>query len=89
MNKQDHAVDYLRAIVTPLTKEPEAVVINVHLDDSGRGIVLNVIASDTDLALLIGKKGSMARSIRKIMNGWSELNMARVLLHIGNPIQHD
>ena len=86
---EDEAVKYLLSIVKPLTKHPDEVEIRHHIDPSGRGIVLNVIAEDKDLALLIGKTGLMARCIRNIMRGWCEINNARVILHVGNPISNN
>ncbi len=86
MDTETQARDYLLSIVRPLTKFPEKVEIRHHMDNAGRGIVLNVIAEDKDLALLIGKTGLMARCIRNIMRGWCEINNARVLIHVGNPI---
>jgi len=82
------AHDYLMSIVRPLTTKPELVLIKHHNDNAGRGIVLNVLADEKDLALLIGKTGLMARCIRNVMRGWCEIHNARVLIHVGNPI-HD
>jgi len=87
MTKEQNAVEYIRTIVTPLCKKPEAVEIKSHVDDGGLGIVVNVLASDEDLPLLIGNQGVMARSIRKILSGWCDLNMARVIMHIGKPFE--
>jgi predicted RNA-binding protein YlqC (UPF0109 family) len=84
---EQEAVDYLFGIVAPLTKNPKQIEIRHHMDDAGRGIVLNVIAEDRDLALLIGKGGLTARCIRQVMRCWCEVNQARVLLHIGEPIK--
>ena len=86
MDIEKEATSYLEAIVLPLTRHPEMVEIRHHLDNAGRGIVLNVIAETNDLSLLIGKTGLMARCIRNIMRGWCEIHNARILLHVGNPI---
>lgn len=83
---EQQAVDYLLTIVKPLTRFPDEIEVRHHMDDAGRGIVLNVIANSNDLSLLIGKGGLMARCIRNVMRGWCEINKARVLIHIGNPI---
>jgi predicted RNA-binding protein YlqC (UPF0109 family) len=88
MNKQELAKQYLSALVIPLTRKPEMVVINTHVDDNGRGIIMNVLADDIDLPLLIGGGGLMARTIRRMMLAWCELNSARVIVHIGNPLQY-
>ncbi len=87
MNIEESAKDYLLTIVKPLTRYPDQVEIRHHMDNAGRGIVLNVLAEKDDLRLLIGKTGLMARCIRNIMRGWCEINNARVLIHVGNPIQ--
>jgi predicted RNA-binding protein YlqC (UPF0109 family) len=89
MNTEEKATAYLLTIVQPLTRYPEQIEIRHHMDSAGRGIVLNVIAERDDLRLLIGKTGLMARCIRNIMRGWCELNNARVLIHVGNPISNE
>jgi len=86
MDAENLATEYLLSIVRPLTKFPEQVQVRHHIDDAGRGIVLNVIAEKDDLALLIGKHGLMARCIRNILRGWCGINNARIILHIGSPV---
>lgn len=85
--KMEKAVEYLKAIILPLVKNPDKVKVNATIDQGGMGIMLNVIAADEDLAFLIGKQGVTARCIRHLVKGWGEQNKARILLHIGNPIQ--
>lgn len=87
-SKQESAHEYLRLIVTPLVKAPDQIKISSHVDESGLGIVLNVVAADLDLSLLIGKKGIVARSVRRLMKVWCDVNDARVLVHIGEPFKN-
>lgn len=87
MTKEQNAVQYLHSIVEPLCKKPDELEIIHHVDEGGLGIVVNVLASDEDLSLLIGTRGVMAKSIRRLLRGWCDLNMARVIMHIGKPFE--
>lgn len=81
------AKEYLASVIAPLTKTPDRIQINSAIDQGGLGIMLNVVATDNDLAFLIGKKGATARCIRHLVKAWGDQHQARILLHIGNPIQ--
>ena len=89
MNKQEQIEAYLTDIILPLTNRPEEVKINLTMEASGFGIVANVLASDEDMPLLIGKAGAVASAIRKLIEIWCEVNSAKVIMIIGNPLPND
>ena len=55
-------VDYLRALITPLLIEPQALVITQSEDDMG--VLLSVNVSKKDMGRIIGKSGEAIKSIR-------------------------
>ena len=59
--------EVLLELVKPLTSDPDSVVVKRMGSLEENEIVLYVYAPKEDLARLIGRKGSMAQSIRTLL----------------------
>lgn len=75
-DKQEAARQYLTAMIDGICLMHEQLVIESKVDENG--ITLLVSASTKDLPIIIGKRGSVANSIRKIMQMWGKRHNAKV-----------
>lgn len=75
-SKTEQAVKYLQEILIGFCDN--ICEIKPTIDE--RGLVLNVIPDKDDAKFVIGRNGSVAMSLRTIMNLWSKKNKAVVKL---------
>lgn len=80
--KREMATEYLRAVVAPLCGHPELIQVEDVLDE--RGLLLTLRAHAEDMSLLIGRKGSCAEALKKVMHIWGTRHIASVRLKIDN-----
>lgn len=85
--KPDQAIEYLSSILKGFVKHPETFSIVSATDE--RGLILNLVPHDKDIALVIGRKGIIAFSLRNLMRLWGMKHSASVKVLInGNGQQH-
>ena len=65
-------------IVKPLCSDPEAVKVKQMETINDNELLLYVYAPSEDIARLIGKKGSMANSIRQMLQVASKIEKKRI-----------
>lgn len=65
-------------IVKPLCSDPDAVVVKQMESLDENELLLYVYAPSDDIARLIGKKGSMAKSIRQMLMVASKIENKRI-----------
>ncbi|KRO18612.1 hypothetical protein IV56_GL000891 [Lacticaseibacillus saniviri JCM 17471 = DSM 24301] len=70
----------IRAIVTPLVNDPDAVVIDAHETDDYMAFDLTV--APDDVGRIIGKQGRVAQSIRTLVYSVKAPYTKRVRLNI-------
>ncbi len=72
-------VKLVRDIVEPLVSNPEALMIRIVPDDRDDSVTqVLVVAQSEDVARLIGRGGSVAESIREVVNVAGKLSNTRV-----------
>lgn len=74
----------LRDLLLPLCKEPELLTVTQQQGSKGNEIVLVVRASKGDVGKLIGKRGSMAHTIRSMMSIAGSLSKQRINIKFEN-----
>lgn len=77
-------IEYLKAIVTPLLKEPATLSIEETTDSMG--ILLSMKVHKDDMGMIIGKNGEMAKSIRHILSVFGGQKKARVSVKFLEPL---
>lgn len=60
--------EVLYDLVKPMVDKPEDLAVEEASDNNDDEIVLLVKADNSDIARLIGKKGSMASALRQVMS---------------------
>ncbi len=65
-------------LVEPMVEDKESLRVDVVSDENDREVVLAVHAKNDDIARLIGRKGSMASSLRQVMTVASHADHKRV-----------
>jgi predicted RNA-binding protein YlqC (UPF0109 family) len=65
-------------IVKPLCSDPESVMVKEMESINENELLLYVYAPSDDIARLIGKKGSMANSIRQMLQVASKIEKKRI-----------
>lgn len=55
-------------LVIPMVEEKDQLEVHEVTDSDAREVVLEVRATNEDVARLIGRKGSMASSLRQVMS---------------------
>ena len=68
----------VREIITPLVKNPEALLI--RRTDEGTKIIVNIFAENEDIAVLIGRKGIIANALREVVSVAGKLDEEHVYL---------
>ena len=68
-------------LIIPIVDDKENVTVKQRLSKNEKVIFLNVISADGDIARLIGRKGSMANSIRQTMMIASRLENKKVIIN--------
>lgn len=69
-DRAPHAVAALTHMTRSLVDHPDEV--EVHLDDGGDRLALNVTVADGDMGRVIGKRGRMANAIRVVTRAAAE-----------------
>lgn len=67
---------YVEALCRGIVANPAEVVVTAAVDTFGLSIVVK--ANDYDMKMLIGRGGSVARGIRKVMEMWGRVHGAKV-----------
>ena len=65
-------------IVKPICSDPEAVMVKQMESINENELLLYVYAPSEDIARLIGKQGSMANSIRQMLQVASKIESKRI-----------
>ena len=60
-------VSLIHALIDPIVEEPNSVLIRVN-DADTKDVVILIAAEKEDTARLIGRKGSIANSLREIVS---------------------
>lgn len=68
----------VREIITPLVKNPEALLI--RRTNEGTKIIVNIFAENEDIAVLIGRKGIIANALREVVSVAGKLDEEHVYL---------
>ena len=76
--------DYLKAILIPFLKEPEALEIETTQDNMG--VLFSVRVHKTDMGCVVGKDGEMAKSIRHLIRVYGAKNQARLSVKFIEPV---
>ena len=58
----------VRDIVLPMVEEKEQLMVKLMPSDDDKDLVVMVMAKSSDIARLIGKNGTVANSIREVVN---------------------
>jgi uncharacterized protein len=83
MNNPD--VTFIESIIKPLVVHPEDVTIDRSIDE--KGVLLSLSVHPEDLGRVIGKRGSLAQSLRTLLRALGTRNDARYNLKIIDPNQ--
>jgi len=75
--------DYLKQILEPLLRNPQALEISESQDEEGK--LLSVYVSSPDMGRVIGKSGETIKAIRTIVHGASILVGEKVSIKINEP----
>ena len=76
--------EYLTAIITPILKNPNALVIIESQD--AMGVLLTMTVHKEDMGLIVGKSGETAKSIRNLVRIVGLTEGARVSVKITEPV---
>ncbi|HZJ85988.1 MAG TPA: KH domain-containing protein [Erysipelotrichaceae bacterium] len=68
-------------LIIPMVDDKEKVKVDERLSKNKKVIFLNVTTGDKDIARLIGRRGSMANSIRQTMMIASRLENKKVMVN--------
>lgn len=68
-------------LIIPIVDDKEVVKVSERLSKNNKVVFLNVLTADGDIARLIGRKGSMANSIRQTMMIASRLENKKVMIN--------
>ncbi len=55
-------------LVEPLVENKAALLIRETSNDDGKSVTVNVFAAKNDIAVLIGRKGSVASALRETLS---------------------
>lgn len=77
-------IEFLSAIVSPLLKEPSAMLISEATDSMG--ILLSMQVHKDDMGVIIGKDGGTAKSIRHLVSIYGGQRKARVSVKFLEPL---
>ena len=58
----------IHAIVDPIVKEPESILIRTIESDTGKDITILIACEKDDTARLIGKHGIIANALREVIS---------------------
>lgn len=58
----------VRTLVEPLVGNKDALLIRETQNDDGKSATVNVFAAKNDIAILIGRKGSIAGALREVLS---------------------
>jgi hypothetical protein len=58
----------VRTLVEPLVTNKEALMIRETQNDDGKSVTVNVFAAKNDIAVLIGRKGTIATALRETLS---------------------
>ena len=64
----------VRDIVLPMVEEKDQLMVKLMPSDDERDLVVMVMAKSSDIARLIGKNGTVANSIREVVNVAGKIN---------------
>ena len=64
----------VRDIVLPIVEDKEQLMVKLMPSDDTKDLVVMVMAKSSDIARLIGKNGTVANSIREVVNVAGKIN---------------
>ena len=64
----------VRDIVLPIVEDKEQLMVKLMPSENDKDLVIMVMAKSTDIARLIGKNGTVANSIREVVNVAGKIN---------------
>ena len=64
----------VRDIVLPIVEDKDQLMVKLMPTDNDNDLVIMVMAKSTDIARLIGKNGTVANSIREVVNVAGKIN---------------
>ena len=64
----------VRDIVLPIVEDKDQLMVKLMPSDNPKDLVIMVMAKSSDIARLIGKNGTVANSIREVVNVAGKLN---------------
>ena len=64
----------VRDIVLPIVEDKDQLMVKLMPSDDNKDLVIMVMAKSSDSARLIGKNGTVANSIREVVNVAGKLN---------------
>ena len=64
----------VRDIVLPMVEEKDQLMVKLMPSDDDKDLVVMVMAKSSDIARLIGKNGTVANSIREVVNVAGKIN---------------
>ena len=75
-------VEFTENLIKSLVREPDMVKVQKFEGDDDK-IILEIIVSESDMGMVIGKGGKMAGAIRTIVQAYAYLNsIGRVQINI-------
>lgn len=73
---------YLKAVVTPLIKQPESAQLRVAQAENGEMVRFRLVLEQNDVARVIGRNGMTASAIRSLAKSAGEKAGVKVVVHI-------
>jgi len=58
----------VRTLVEPLVSDKASLLIRETQNDDGKSVTVNVFAAKNDIAILIGRKGTIASALREVLS---------------------
>lgn len=84
-HNMEDVIVYLKTIISPIIKNPEA--IQIEKKDDERGTLLTLTVAKEDMGIVIGKSGDTAKAIRWLLRQWGMTHNARIAIKINEPIK--
>ena len=64
----------VRDIVLPIVEDKDQLMVKLMPSENDKDLVIMIMAKSTDIARLIGKNGTVANSIREVVNVAGKIN---------------
>lgn len=74
------AIDFLTFLLNGLIEKTDSIRIEQKIDING--LTLTITCDKSEMKYLVGRNGSVANAIRKVMEMWGRKNKAKVNIYI-------